>query len=156
MCWNVHIWETKTREGGKRVLASVLFLCKNICGMTLGGRIFLLLFPFSQHFSVLPHLLLLPHIACSLAELLGERVLSRHREQYLKHPQIPWHSSKPQISQEQHTSSEAVRLWYRFPALTTPSPASGIALGLCWHQACLTAASGLCWHCLIYLNWSLL
>lgn len=40
MCWNVHIWETKTREGGKRVLASDLFLCKSICGMTLGGRIF--------------------------------------------------------------------------------------------------------------------
>lgn len=43
---------------------------------------FLLPFPVSQHFSVLPHLLLLSHFVCSLAELLVGRMLSRHREQY--------------------------------------------------------------------------
>lgn len=99
---------------------------------------FFLLFPFSQHPSVPSYLLLLPRIAGSLAELLMGGMPSGHRELY---PQIPWHSSKPQNSQEQHTSSEAVGC----PAAVAPSPGQWNCTGHAW----LTMASGLCYHCWI-------
>lgn len=70
-------------------------------------RVFLL-FPFSQPPSVTSHLLSLPYFAGSLAKLLMGGMLSGHRDQYLKYPQIQWHSSKPQKSQEQHIILEAI------------------------------------------------
>lgn len=124
MDWSVCMWDRKERHGGKTVLASILLLCKSSCGVTLGectlwgfyfGLVWFLLFPFSQHSSVPPHLLSLPCIAGSPAELLMGRVLSGHGVQYLKYPQIPWHSRKPQNSQGQHIYLEAAGVLYRDP-----------------------------------------
>lgn len=43
ICWNVKIWETNAWEG-KQYLLLFYFFAKSMCGMTLGGRIILLLF----------------------------------------------------------------------------------------------------------------
>lgn len=58
----MNILETKAGEGGKKVLASVLFLCKSMCGMALGGRIFFVALPIlSAPFSPSSPALASPH-----------------------------------------------------------------------------------------------
>lgn len=104
------IWETKAEEGGKTVLVSVLFLCKKHVWDDIRRKDSFVLFPFSQHFSVLSHLLLLLHIACFLAELLVEGCFPDKRSSVVNIPRYndTLQSHKSAKSSTNHRGSQTV------------------------------------------------
>lgn len=139
MDWNVH------RKAGREGSACFCFTSLQKQPWNDIKRVhfvrFFLLFPFSQHPSVPPHLVSLPCVAGSLAELLMGGMPSGHRDQLSKvSPDIMTLFKATKQSRATHFFGGCRSVIQRFLAPVAPSQASGIALCLCWHCGWLTIA----------------